>query len=84
MCTITLSIDDQSMVRARRAFKNDQALNAWMQQQLMSAIERISEPEQISSSWVSELCGKWDDERSAEMMVENLRDSRVTNRDIEL
>lgn len=55
-----------------------------MQQQLMSAIERISEPEQISSSWVSELCGKWDDERSAEMMVENLRDSRVTNRDIEL
>lgn len=36
------------------------------------------------SHWISDFAGKWKDNRSAEEIINDIRESRTTNREIEL
>lgn len=37
-----------------------------------------------TSNWVSQLAGRWEDERTAEEIIADIRSSRTSNRDIDL
>lgn len=37
-----------------------------------------------ASNWTSEIVGRWDDDRTADEVVEDIRGARTSNREIEL
>ena len=44
----------------------------------------LSKDQCIDDNWASKVAGEWKDSRSAESIIEDIRNSRTSNREIEL
>ena len=44
----------------------------------------LSKDQFIDNNWASKFAGEWKDSRSAESIIEDIRNSRTSNREIEL
>lgn len=45
-----------------------------------SMVHPVSKDEKAEEGWASRFCGVWEDSRSAEEIVDDIRDMRTTNR----
>ena len=43
-------------------------------------VHPVSKDEKAEEGWASRFCGVWEDSRSAEEIVDDIRDMRTTNR----
>ncbi|WP_455632944.1 hypothetical protein [Parabacteroides sp.] len=57
-----------------------------MKLELISRLSKslLSKDQSIDDNWVSQFAGEWKDSRSAESIIEDIRNSRTSNREIEL
>ena len=49
MCNYNISVDDKLMTKARRAFKNEQAITLWMQQQIEQLLQQVVDDNETDS-----------------------------------
>ena len=61
-------------------------LSSDMKLELISRLSKslLSKDQSIDDNWVSQFAGEWKDSRSAESIIEDIRNSRTSNREIEL
>lgn len=50
----------------------------------LSASLLVKDDASDTSNWTSEFAGRWEDDRTAEEVVEDIRSARTSNREIEL
>lgn len=57
-----------------------------MKLELISRLSKslLSKDQSIDDNWASQFAGEWKDSRSAESIIEDIRNSRTLNREIEL
>ena len=61
-------------------------LSSDMKLELISRLSKslLSKDQSIDDNWASQFAGEWKDSRSAESIIEDIRNSRTSNREIEL
>ena len=61
-------------------------LSSDMKLELISRLSKslLSKDQSIDDTWASHFAGEWKDSRSAESIIEDIRNSRTSNREIEL
>ena len=61
-------------------------LSSDMKLELISRLSKslLSKDQSMDDNWVSQFAGEWKDSRSAESIIEDIRNSRTSNREIEL
>lgn len=61
-------------------------LSSDMKLELISRLSKslLSKDQSIDDNWTSQFAGEWKDSRSAESIIEDIRNSRTSNREIEL
>lgn len=61
-------------------------LSSDMKLELISRLSNslLSKDQSIDDDWVFQFAGEWKDSRSAESIIEDIRNSRTSNREIEL
>ena len=61
-------------------------LSSDMKLELISRLSKslLSKDQSIEDNWASQFAGEWKDSRSAESILEDIRNSRTSNREIEL
>ena len=61
-------------------------LSSDMKLELISRLSKslLSKDQSIDDNWASQFVGEWKDSRSAESIIEDIRNSRTSNREIEL
>lgn len=61
-------------------------LSSDMKLELISRLSKslLSKDQFIDDNWASQFAGEWKDSRSAESIIEDIRNSRTSNREIEL
>ena len=61
-------------------------LSSDMKLELISRLSKslLSKDQSIDDNWRSQFAGEWKDSRSAESIIEDIRNSRTSNREIEL
>lgn len=61
-------------------------LSSDMKLELISRLSKslLSKDQSIDDNWASQFAGGWKDSRSAESIIEDIRNSRTSNREIEL
>jgi hypothetical protein len=43
-----------------------------------------TEKSKVKKNWIDDFCGKWEDDRNSEDIINDIRSARTSNRDIDL